>query len=175
MLRKNKPAFAIGEKYLGKIRGHVIELSLDVERPYPPILRRPPYPESLETRNEIEKHINELLDMDVIRKIGHNEIAEITSPVFITWHDGKYRLCGDLRAVNNYTKAGRYPIPKIPHALEKLAKSKYVTKIDFMKGFHQIGVKQNSMELLRIICHVGIYEYTRMPFESKMQQPTSKG
>ncbi|MBW0505387.1 hypothetical protein O181_045102 [Austropuccinia psidii MF-1] len=94
MLRKNRPAFAIGEELLGKIIGHHIKLYVDVERPYPPILRRPTYPESLSTRKEIEKRINELLDMDFIRKIGHNEIVEITTPVLITWHDGKYRLCG---------------------------------------------------------------------------------
>ncbi|MBW0506841.1 hypothetical protein O181_046556 [Austropuccinia psidii MF-1] len=70
-LRKNRPAFSMGEEPLGKIRGHDIELYVNVERPYPPMLRRPPYPASLETRKEIEKHINELLDMDVIRKIGH--------------------------------------------------------------------------------------------------------
>ncbi|MBW0476530.1 hypothetical protein O181_016245 [Austropuccinia psidii MF-1] len=58
MLRKNRPEFAIGEEPLGKIRGHDIELYLDVERTYPPILRRPPYPASLETRKEVEKHIN---------------------------------------------------------------------------------------------------------------------
>ncbi|MBW0524261.1 hypothetical protein O181_063976 [Austropuccinia psidii MF-1] len=69
MLRKNRPEFAIGGKSVGKIRGHDIELYLDVERHYPPILRRPPYPASLESRKEIEKHINELLGMDVIRKI----------------------------------------------------------------------------------------------------------
>ncbi|MBW0574162.1 hypothetical protein O181_113877 [Austropuccinia psidii MF-1] len=107
MLRKNRPAFAIGEEPLGKIKGHDIELYLDVERPYPPMLRRPPYPARLKTRKEIEKHINELLDMDLIRKIGHNEIVEITTPVLITWHDGKPRLCGDFRALNNYTKAER--------------------------------------------------------------------
>ncbi|MBW0499723.1 hypothetical protein O181_039438 [Austropuccinia psidii MF-1] len=84
MLSKNRPAFAIGEEPMGKIRGHDIQLYLDVERPYPPMLRRPPYPESQETRKEIEKHINELLDMDVNRKIGHNEIVEITTPVLIT-------------------------------------------------------------------------------------------
>ncbi|MBW0461249.1 hypothetical protein O181_000964 [Austropuccinia psidii MF-1] len=84
ILMKNRPAFAIGEEPLGKIRGHDIELYLNVERPYPTMLRRPPYPESLETRKEIEKHINELLDMDVIRKRGHNEIVEITTPVLIT-------------------------------------------------------------------------------------------
>ncbi|MBW0484106.1 hypothetical protein O181_023821 [Austropuccinia psidii MF-1] len=84
MLRRNRPAFAIGKEALGKIKGHDIELYLDVKGPYPPMLRRPPYPASLETRKEIEKHINELLDMDVIRKIGHNEIVEITTPVLIT-------------------------------------------------------------------------------------------
>ncbi|MBW0494793.1 hypothetical protein O181_034508 [Austropuccinia psidii MF-1] len=83
MLRKNKPAFSIDEEPLGKVRGHDIELYLDVERPYPPMLRRPPYPESLETRKEIEKHINELLDMNVIRRIGHNERVEITTPGMI--------------------------------------------------------------------------------------------
>ncbi|MBW0513160.1 hypothetical protein O181_052875 [Austropuccinia psidii MF-1] len=103
ILRKNRPAFAIGVKSLGKIRGHDIELYLDFERSHPPMLRTPPYQEIPETRKDIEKNINELLDMDAIRKIGQNEIAEITTPVLY-----------------NYTKADRYPIPRIPHALDKL-------------------------------------------------------
>ncbi|MBW0480480.1 hypothetical protein O181_020195 [Austropuccinia psidii MF-1] len=131
------------------------------------MLRRPPYPASLETRKEIETHINELLDMDVFRKIGHNEIVEITTPVLIPWRDSQSRLCGDVKAVINYTKADRYYLPRRPHALDKLAKAKYITKMDCMKGFHQNGVKQNSIILLRIICHMGIYEYTRMPFGMK--------
>ncbi|MBW0551600.1 hypothetical protein O181_091315 [Austropuccinia psidii MF-1] len=72
ILRKNRPAFAIGEETLGKIRGHEIELYLDVERPYSPILRRPSYTASLEASKEIDKHIKKLLEMDFIRKIGHN-------------------------------------------------------------------------------------------------------
>ncbi|MBW0571504.1 hypothetical protein O181_111219 [Austropuccinia psidii MF-1] len=39
--------------------------------------------------------------------------------------------------------------------------------MDCMKGFHQNGVKPNSLKSLRIICHIGIYEYTRMPFGIK--------
>ncbi|MBW0492132.1 hypothetical protein O181_031847 [Austropuccinia psidii MF-1] len=131
------------------------------------MLSRPPYPEILETRKEIEKHINELLDMDVTRRIVHNEIVEITTPVLNTWHDGRSRLYGAFRAPNNYTKSDRYPIPRITHALDKLAKAKYITKIDCMKGFHQNGVKPSFMKLLIIICNKGIYEYTRMPFGIK--------
>ncbi|MBW0469262.1 hypothetical protein O181_008977 [Austropuccinia psidii MF-1] len=167
ILRKNRPEIAICEEPLGNIRGHDIELYWDVERHYPPLLRRPSYPESLEIRKGIEKHINELLDMDVIRKIGDNEIVEITTPVLITWNDGKSRLCGDFRVLNNYTKADRYPIPRIPDALDKLAKARYITKMDCMKGFHQNLVEPNSMKLLKIIHHMGIYEHTRMPFGIK--------
>ncbi|MBW0489773.1 hypothetical protein O181_029488 [Austropuccinia psidii MF-1] len=101
ILRKDRPAFAIVEEPLGKIRGHDIELYLDVERPYPPMLRRPPCPASLENRKEIEKQINELLDMDFIREIEHNEIVEINTPVLNTWDYEKSRLCGDFRALNN--------------------------------------------------------------------------
>ncbi|MBW0520545.1 hypothetical protein O181_060260 [Austropuccinia psidii MF-1] len=123
ILRKNIPAFFIGEEPLQKIRGYDIELYLYLERPYPPMLGRPPCPASLKTRKEIETHINELLDMDFIRKIGNNYIVEITTPVLIIWNDGKYRLCEDFRSLNNYTKADRYPISRIPHTLDKLEKS----------------------------------------------------
>ncbi|MBW0562497.1 hypothetical protein O181_102212 [Austropuccinia psidii MF-1] len=139
------------------------------------MLRRPPYPASLETRKEIEKHINELLDMDVIKNIGHNEIVEITTPVLNTWHEGNSRLCGDLRALNNYTKADRYPIPSICHALHKLENSKYITTMDYLKGFHQNLGKPNSMKLLRLIFHMGILEYTRIPFGIKNSPATFKG
>ncbi|MBW0542695.1 hypothetical protein O181_082410 [Austropuccinia psidii MF-1] len=175
ILRRNGPAFSIGEEPLGKIRGYDTELYLNVERPYPPILRKPPYPEGLETTKETEKQINEPLDMDVIRKVGHNEMVEIVTPVLITWNDGKSRLFGDFRALNNYTKSNRYPIQSIPHALDKLEKAKHITKMDCMKGFHQNGVKPNSMKLLRIICHMGIYRYTRVPFGTKNSQLISKG
>ncbi|MBW0536771.1 hypothetical protein O181_076486 [Austropuccinia psidii MF-1] len=60
-----------------------------------------------------------------------------------------------------------YPIPRISHALHKLVKDKYITKMDCMKGFHQNGVKPNTIKLLILIYHMGIYEYTRMPFAIK--------
>ncbi|MBW0468148.1 hypothetical protein O181_007863 [Austropuccinia psidii MF-1] len=167
MLRKNRTAFSMREEPLVQIRVHDIELYLNVERPYPPILRRPPHPGSLETRNKIENHINELLDMDVIRMIGHNKLVEIITPVLITWNDGRSRLCGDFRALNNYTKTDRYPIPRIPNALDKLAKAKFITNMDCMKSFYQNGVQPKYMKLLIFICHMAIYEYTRMPFGIK--------
>ncbi|MBW0541032.1 hypothetical protein O181_080747 [Austropuccinia psidii MF-1] len=127
-----------------------MELYLDVERPYPHILRRLPYPERLETWKEIENHFNQLLEMGLIKKIGHNEIVEVITPVLIPSHYGEYRLCGYFRALRNYTKAARYPIQRILHALYKLEKANFITKMDCMKASHHNGVKQNSIKLPRI-------------------------
>ncbi|MBW0530891.1 hypothetical protein O181_070606 [Austropuccinia psidii MF-1] len=120
------------------------------------MLRIPPYPEGLETRKEIEEHANELLDMDVIRYMEHNEIVEVTKPFLITCHDSRYGFCGDFRGLKNYAKADRYPIPSILNALEKLEKSKYISKMYFMKFFHKNGFKQIYMKLLKIIFHMDI-------------------
>ncbi|MBW0486415.1 hypothetical protein O181_026130 [Austropuccinia psidii MF-1] len=164
ILRKQRPVFAIGEEPSQKMRVNDKELYLDVERPYTPILRRNTNPKSLETSKEIEEHVNELLDPDFIQKIGNTEILEVTTPIKITWHDGRYKLCVDFRGLNKYTKADRYPIPRIPHSVYKLENTKYMTEMDFMRVFHQMGVKTSSMKLLEIISHMGLSEYTRMLF-----------
>ncbi|KAG0139044.1 hypothetical protein CROQUDRAFT_17164, partial [Cronartium quercuum f. sp. fusiforme G11] len=84
--------FDLGNNNLGKIRNHPVHVALDVKKPYPPILKKNAYPASPRNRVEIEKHIDELLKMNIIRKLGEDEIVDITTPVIIAWHNGKSRL-----------------------------------------------------------------------------------
>ncbi|MBW0542059.1 hypothetical protein O181_081774 [Austropuccinia psidii MF-1] len=74
---------------LGAIIGHEVDIILNIERPYPPLLRRTAYPASLKSREALETRIKELSDLGVIRKFGHNEEVEITTPVIVAWHNGK--------------------------------------------------------------------------------------
>ncbi|KAI7942667.1 hypothetical protein MJO28_012694 [Puccinia striiformis f. sp. tritici] len=164
---ESKEAFCTTEEPIGNITGHDMKLDLTVSSPYPPILRRPPYPSSPKSREALTTHIQELLDLKVIRKVGHNEQVDITTPVIIAWHNDKSRMVGDLRCLNNYTKADYYPIPRIDHSLHNLSKAKYITAMDVLKGFHQIPTHPESRKFMRIICHLGIYEYLRMPFGIK--------
>jgi hypothetical protein len=76
-------------------------------------------------------------------------------------------MVGDFRSLNSYTAADRYPIPKISETLNNLAKAKFLTSMDVLKGFHQNVIAEDSRHLLRIILHKGIYEYLRMPFGIK--------
>ncbi|MBW0546803.1 hypothetical protein O181_086518 [Austropuccinia psidii MF-1] len=134
---------------------------------YPPLLRRPAYPASLKSREALEIHITELLNLGVIRKAGHNEEVKITTPVMVACHDGKYRMVGDLRALNNYTFPDRYPITKIQIALTQISQAVYISTMDAFKGFHQNLVTPRARKYLRILFHCGVYEYLRMLFGIK--------
>ncbi|MBW0549760.1 hypothetical protein O181_089475 [Austropuccinia psidii MF-1] len=104
------------------------------------------------------------MDLGVLRKVGHNEQVEVTTPFMITWNNGKSRMVGDLRALNTYTIPDRYPIHRIHETLTQLSQAKFITAMDALKGFHENVLKDNSKKLLRIIVHCGIFEYLRMPF-----------
>ncbi|MBW0546579.1 hypothetical protein O181_086294 [Austropuccinia psidii MF-1] len=160
-------AFSSDNEPLGAVKGHEVDIMLNVERPYPPLLRRPAYPASPRARETLESHINELMKLGVLRKVEQNEEVEVTAPVIITWHNDRSRMVGDFRASNTYTIPDRYPIPIIHETLTQLSKATFITSMDALEGFHHNVSKPHSRKLLRIIAHCGIYEYLRMPFGIK--------
>ncbi|MBW0559698.1 hypothetical protein O181_099413 [Austropuccinia psidii MF-1] len=168
LLFEYKNSFATDKEQLGAIIGHEVEIILTLERPYLPLLGRPAYPTSPRSREALEVHIKELMDLGVLRKVGHNEQVEVTKTVIITWHNGKSRMVWDFRALNTYTIPDRYPIPRIHQTLTKLSQAKFITTMDALKGFHQNFLTENSKKLLRIIVYFGIFEYLRMPFGIKI-------
>ncbi|MBW0569899.1 hypothetical protein O181_109614 [Austropuccinia psidii MF-1] len=133
-LYDHRGAFASDKEPLGAIIGHEVEIILNIERPYPPLLRRPACPASTKSREALEIHIKELLDLDVIRKVGHNEEVEIITPVIVEWHNEKSRMVRDFRALNTYTVPDRYPIPKFQIALSQISQAVYISTMD-LKDF----------------------------------------
>ncbi|MBW0515767.1 hypothetical protein O181_055482 [Austropuccinia psidii MF-1] len=167
LLYNHTEAFTSDKEPLGATIGHDVDITLNIDRPYPPLLRRPAYPASPKSREALEIHITELLDLGVIRKVGHNEEVEITTPVIVAWHNGKYRMVWDLRALNTYTVPDKYPIPKIQIALTQISQAVYITTMDALEGFHQNVVSPRAWKYLRIIVHCGVHEFLRMPFGIK--------
>ncbi|MBW0552992.1 hypothetical protein O181_092707 [Austropuccinia psidii MF-1] len=76
LLYDHKEAFASEKEPLGAIVGHEVDIILNIERPYSPLLGIPAYPASPKSREALEIHIKELLDLGVITKVGHNEEVE---------------------------------------------------------------------------------------------------
>ncbi|MBW0526898.1 hypothetical protein O181_066613 [Austropuccinia psidii MF-1] len=160
-------AFESDKEPLGEIIGHEVDIILNIERPYPPVLRGPAYQANPKSRVDLEIHIKELLDLGVMRKVGNNEEVEITTPLLVAWHNGKSRMVGYFRALNTYTVPDRYPIPKIQIAPTQISQEVYITTMEALKGFHQNVVTPRARKYLRVIVHFGVYEYLRIPFGIK--------
>ncbi|MBW0502391.1 hypothetical protein O181_042106 [Austropuccinia psidii MF-1] len=167
LLFKYKNAFETNKEPISEIFGNELEIILNVEKPYPPLLRRTAYPDSPRAREALEVHIKEFMDLAALSKVGHNEQVEVTKPVIIAWHNGKSMMVGDIRALNTYTIPVRYPILITHETLTQLSQAKLITAMDALKGFHQNVLTYNAKKLLRIIVHCEIYEYLRMPFDIK--------
>ncbi|MBW0559905.1 hypothetical protein O181_099620 [Austropuccinia psidii MF-1] len=73
LLFKYKNALSTDKEPLDAIIGHEVDIILNVEKPYPPLLRRPAYLASPLARKSLEAQIKELMDLGVLRKVGHNE------------------------------------------------------------------------------------------------------
>ncbi|MBW0466715.1 hypothetical protein O181_006430 [Austropuccinia psidii MF-1] len=164
ILFQYREAFDSDNEPLGVIKGHEADIMLNLERAYPPILRRPAYPASPSATGAFQKNINELMKLGVFGKVGNNEEVEFTTPVIITWSNDKSRMVGFFRALNTYTIPDRYPIPTIHDTLTQLSKAIIITSMDSLKDFHQNVLTPHARKLLRIIAHCGIYEYLRMHF-----------
>ncbi|MBW0551773.1 hypothetical protein O181_091488 [Austropuccinia psidii MF-1] len=167
LLYDHKVAFASDKEPLGAIIGHEFDIILNIERPYPPLLRRPAYQASPKSREALKIKIKELIDLVVIRNVGHNEEVEIATPVIVAWNNEKSRMVGDFIALNTYTVPDRYPIPKIQISLTQISQAVYITTMDALEGFNQIVVTPRARKYLKIIVHCGVYEYLTMPFGIK--------
>ncbi|MBW0591649.1 hypothetical protein O181_131364 [Austropuccinia psidii MF-1] len=133
-----REAFVSDNEPLGAIKGHEVDIILNVERPYPPLLTRQAYPSSPRAREALESFINELMKLGALRKVGHNAEVEVTTPVLITLHNDKSRMVGDFGALNTYTIPDRYPIPRIHETLSQLSKQNLSLLCMLLKVFIRV-------------------------------------
>ena len=80
---------------------------------------------------------------------------------------GGWRPCGDYRRLNDVTIPDRYPVPHIQDFSANLADAQVFSKIDLVKGYHQIPVAPEDVPKTAMITSFGLYEFLRMPFGLK--------
>ena len=81
--------------------------------------------------------------------------------------DGTWRPCGDFRCLNEATDTDKYPIPHLQDFSAQLQGRTVFSKVDLVRGYHQISVAAEDVHKTAVITPFGLYEFLRTPFGLK--------
>lgn len=72
----------------------------------------------------------------------------------------KFRVCLDLRRLNQVIQGDAYPIPRITDVFRNFRNAKYFTTLDMADGYHQIAIDPMDREKISFIWRGVQYQYT---------------
>ena len=119
------------------------------------------YRTPLHKRRLVEDCVQEMLAEGVIRPSS----SPWASPIILVPNaSGETRFCVDYRRLNARTVRDQYPLPLIEDIFDQVAGSAVYSTLDLRAGYHQIKMAEADIPKTAFRCHLGLFEYLRMPF-----------
>lgn len=112
-------------------------------------------------REKVAEMIQDYLGRGLVRP---SQSPWASPMVIVPKRDGTLRFCVDFRGFNSVTRKDSFPLPNIDNTLLMLGARKFFTTLDFMSGYWQIRMADNSVEKTAFATEFGLHEFIVMPF-----------
>jgi transposase InsO family protein len=141
-------------------RTHLICHKIKLKDNEPVTQRAYRIPDSL--KRNLEEEINQLLAQGLIEE---SDSAYASPVVYVRKKDGSLRLCVDYRQINAKCHSNiAYPMQDLSSMLEKVSRSRFISTFDLLKCYWQIPMDESSKDKTAFRTHMGLYQFTVMPF-----------
>ena len=125
------------------------------------ICQSKPYPVPINALPNLDKELDELLRLGIIVPSS----SYFTSPlVLVKKPDGSTRVCVNYKKLNAISFMQPEPMNNISEIFDKLGGKKIYSKFDLCKGYYQIEMAPESVDLTTFTSHRGNFAFKRMPF-----------
>ena len=162
VLVRHKEAFSKTKTEIGCCNYFKVDLPL---KPGTGYLYNKPRPLPFKHREMAAETISELLAKGVIRPSKSPHATNIVC-VKKKALGGviSYRICCDLRQVNEHSVPNRFPNYWIEDAMGKVQGSFFRTALDFRDAFHMLVLTEESIPVTAFYFNNVLFEYVRVPF-----------
>ena len=109
-------------------------------------------------------------ELDKLVELGvcYRGRSEWSSPLLVTTKPcGGWRVCGDYRRLNGMTTDDTYPVRSLTDFTSELHGKRFFSKIDLLKGYHQIPVADEDIGKTAVITPFGLFVFPCTPFGLK--------
>ena len=116
------------------------------------------------TQNELKAQ-KEWIDDNLAKGFIRPSSSPAASPMlFVKKKESPLRPCLDYRGLNKRTIQDRYLLPLFDETLTRIAKDKFVTKIDIRDAYNLIRIKEDDEWKTALHTCYGLFVFLAMPF-----------
>lgn len=133
-------------------KSHLVKHDVDLGDSAP--VKQSPYRVNPLKGEILKQEVNFLLEHNIIEKSQ----SEWASPcLLVPKADNSYKLCTDYRKVSRLTKTDSYPLQRMDDIIDQLGNAVYVTKVDLLKGYYQIGLTKRAKLISAFVTPDGFF------------------